>query len=162
LGSQVRKAQFAFGRRNNVAGFLGLRANGQRTSRNQPNSAVCSFGYYDYAPYACAPSGFYGLAISMAASSWASAHGRTGAMATAGAVIASAVAEEEAIAAPVETVVDVFLPPYADMAQRLYAPATRPHLTERLRRTPTPQRRIVSASHGASHAQSARGGRISW
>jgi hypothetical protein len=88
---------------------------------------------------------FMGLAISMAASSWASAHGRTGAMATAGAVIASAVAEEEAIAAPVETVVDVFLPPIADMAQRLYAPATAAHLTGAPPHgTPTPQRRIVA------------------
>jgi hypothetical protein len=58
---------------------------------------VCSYGYYDYAPYACAPMGITGQAIFTTESSWAWVHGLDGATATGGATIASAIVAEEGI-----------------------------------------------------------------
>ncbi len=50
----------------------------------------CAYGYYDYAPYSCAPHGFYmARLLSTTESSSASVPGATGATATAGAAIAS-------------------------------------------------------------------------
>ncbi len=73
------------------------------------NPPICSYGYYDYSPYGCAPWAFMGRAISITASSWAWAHGRTGAMAMAGVSIASTVGAEEPTSPPVETAADVLM-----------------------------------------------------
>ncbi len=35
-------------------------ANAQISISINPNPPVCSYGYYDYSPYGCAPSGYYG------------------------------------------------------------------------------------------------------
>jgi hypothetical protein len=50
---------------------------------------VCPYGYYDYAPYSCAPVGFYGPGYFYNGIFSALAPGGTGAIATAGAAIAS-------------------------------------------------------------------------
>ncbi|MGB7821332.1 MAG: hypothetical protein WCF73_01135, partial [Candidatus Sulfotelmatobacter sp.] len=67
------------------------------------------------------PWAFMVRAISITASSWAWAHGRTGAMATAGVVIASAVEAEDATSPAVETAADVGMQPIVDVARRQYA-----------------------------------------
>jgi hypothetical protein len=41
---------------------------------------VCSYGYYDYSPYACAPVGFYGPGYFYIASTAAAADGTTAAV----------------------------------------------------------------------------------
>jgi hypothetical protein len=58
---------------------------------------VCSYGYYDYSPYACSLLVTMDRAISTTASSWAWAPGLAGAITTVGAVIASAIAVGEDI-----------------------------------------------------------------
>ena len=70
---------------------------------------VCSYGYYNYAPYACAPVGFYGPGYFYSESSWAWAHGLAGAITTAGVAIASALLVVEGITAEVvlRPIVDV-------------------------------------------------------
>src|ERR1035438_513163 len=62
-----------------------------------------------------------GRAISITASSWAWAHGRTGAMATVGVVITSAVAAEEPTLLPVETAADVLILPIVETTHPQHA-----------------------------------------
>jgi hypothetical protein len=64
---------------------------------------VCSYGYYDYAPYACPPMGFMGRGTFTTASSWAWIRWRAGAVATAGAGTGLWQLEAEAIAAAAVT-----------------------------------------------------------
>jgi len=64
------------------------------------------------------PVAIMGRVISMAASSWAWAHGRTGDTATAGVSIASAAEVEELTSKAVETKVDVVLPRIGETGQR--------------------------------------------
>src|ERR1700691_1299116 len=70
---------------------------------------------------------FMGRAIFMAASSWAWALGPTGAMVTAGAIIASAAAAEGPTVAAVETKGGASLPAIVDAAYRERAGATIAH-----------------------------------
>jgi hypothetical protein len=62
LGSEARNAQSASGRHNNLTRALGLgeTANAQIVVGVGVNPPNCSYGYYNYAPYGCAPGGFYG------------------------------------------------------------------------------------------------------
>jgi hypothetical protein len=60
---------------------------------------VCSYGYYGYAPYACAPMGYYGPGYFYNGIFLAWGLGEAGAIATAGADIASGVKAEEATTA---------------------------------------------------------------
>jgi hypothetical protein len=77
------------------------------------NPPVCEYGYYDSQPYACAPMGLYGPAISSTVFSWAWARGVTGVTTTDGVVIASAVVAEDATAAGMNTAVGVAPQEYA-------------------------------------------------
>ncbi|MGD0467103.1 MAG: hypothetical protein ABSA54_01885 [Terriglobales bacterium] len=78
-------------------------------------------------------------------SSWAWAHGRAGAIATAGVIIASAVGEEEGTSPAVETAVDVLMQPIVDVGHRQEAlgaaagPAVVPPYV-----APKPQQRVVA------------------
>ena len=60
---------------------------------------TCSYGYYDYAPYACAPYGFYGPGYFYGGVFLGMGPGPVGATATDGADTASVTAVAEAIAA---------------------------------------------------------------
>jgi hypothetical protein len=63
---------------------------------------VCSYGYYDYAPYACAPRGFYGPGYFYNGIFRGMGPGPAGVMAMAGAAIASSRPAEAIAAAAVD------------------------------------------------------------
>ncbi len=82
-----------------VSGSLAPAANAQVVISVQPN---CPYGYYDYAPYACSPMGYYGSGYFYNGIFLAWVPGRAGVITTAGAGIASAAKAADAITAAAE------------------------------------------------------------
>lgn len=99
------------------------RANAQVTI-NIGAPPVCSYGYYGYAPYACAPTATMDRDTFTMASSWEMDRGKTGATTTVGEAIASTVQEAATITPDMDIPV-VEVPPTRMGARPFTAPDRR-------------------------------------